>query len=137
MASNYNQFSAAAVSGGDLTFKNNGGTDIAAGLGVLIDSSNDRGILLPTASGGVVGTIGVTLDAIPAGKTGRVRVYGTAVCTSHGAVTRGTILQISDTTAHLGQVKTCGAGVAQLGVALNSADDANPVEVLLFLAKNA
>lgn len=134
---NYNQFSAAPVIGGDLSFKNNSGSDILAGVGVLIDPSNDRGVLAPTASGGVVGTIGITLETIPAGKWGRVRCYGSAIGTAHNAVTRGTVVQISDTASHLGQIKTCGAGVAQLGIALNSAADGDPVEVLLFLAKNA
>ena len=51
----------------DLTFQNFGATAIAAGLVVLVDAAHVPsataigGVLLPTAAGGVVGTLGVPL----------------------------------------------------------------------------
>jgi hypothetical protein len=126
-----------------LPFKNFGGSDIAAGLGVLADTSNvpvgdyAGGIVLPTNGGGVVGTLGVTVERIPAGGTGRVRVYGVSVCTANGSITYGTPVQISDTSAKLGYVKTCGSATVMLGIALDGASDGQLVRVLHSIAKNA
>ncbi len=138
----YSGASGQYIQGGDIVVKNNGGSDIAAKLGVLIDTSNLQdqdsppGVVLPTASGGVVGSFGITLETIKAGRTGKVRVAGTAVATAHGTVTAGTYLQISDTASHLGQVKTCGSATEQIGQAMNTVTDAD-VEVLICKAKNA
>ena len=127
----------------DLTFKNYGVTDIAAGVGVLADTahlgdeSNAPGIVVPTASGGIVGTLGVTVTPIPAGGTGRVRLAGVSTCIADGTVTFGTAVQISDTASHLGQVKTCGAGLVQLGIAVTGATDGLPVNILHSIARNA
>lgn len=125
------------------TFHNYGGTDIPAGVGVLADTSNPPsgdnagGIVIPTASGGVVGTLGVTVENIKAGKTGRVRLQGVSVCTANGSITYGTAVQISDTASHLGEVKTCGAGITQLGVALNEVSAGELVRVFHSVARNA
>lgn len=127
----------------DLTFKNFGVTDIAAGLGVLADAGHvpagdaPGGVLLPTNGGGVAGTIGVTVELIKAGATGRVRVLGVYPCTAAGTVTYGGIVQIQDVTAHLGQVKTCIAATRQLGMALDTATDGQQVRVLIIPAANA
>lgn len=134
---NYNQFSRVPVQGGDIPFHNYGGSDIDAGLAVLLDASNDGGIVLPTASGGVTGSVGVTVDKVSAGTSGRVQVLGVAVCKAAGSVTAGDEVMISDTTAKLGWVKTKTAGGIGLGQALNSAADGFPVRVLLSHAVNA
>lgn len=144
MATGQYQNGGFAITGGDIPFHNYGGSDIGAGLAVLLDTSNPGGtgdkvpgVVLPTASGGVAGQIGVTVNAIPAGKTGLVRVYGVAVCTANGTVTIGETVMTSDTTSKLGYVKTQTTAGAQLGVAIGSATDGNQVQVLLHLAKNA
>jgi hypothetical protein len=129
--------------GVDLPCKNYGGSDIGPGLGVLIDTGNlagpdaAPGVVLPTNSGGVVGTLGITVETIYAGKVGRVRVAGAYPVVAHGSVTAGTYVQLSDTTAHLGQVKTCLSATEQIGQALNGASDGDPVLVLICKAKNA
>jgi hypothetical protein len=131
------------VPGIDLTFKNFGASAIEAGLAVLVDGSNViptnavGGIVLPTASGGVAGTLGVTVERIPAGGIGRVRVAGVIQCKANGTVTYGQIVQASDTTAKLGWVKTCGAGTRQIGLALATAADGEFLPVLIAHAVNA
>jgi hypothetical protein len=126
-----------------LTFHNFGVSDIAAGVGVLADTGNlpvgdlAGGIVLPTASGGVVGTLGVTVERIPAGRSGRVRTKGVSVCAADGSITYGTTVQISDTSAKLGRVKTCGSGVIQLGTALDGAVDGELVRVEHNVARNS
>lgn len=118
-------------------------TDIAAGLGVLADTSHlpstdfAGGIILPANSGGVVGTLGVTMEKIPAGRTGRVRLSGVSVCTAEGSVTYGTPVQISDTSGKNGWVKTCGATTVQLGIAIDpSGGDGELVRVVHTVSKN-
>lgn len=127
----------------DLTFKNYGGSDIAAGLAVLADTSHPPsgdvpgGVVLPTASGGVAGTIGITVEIIKAGGTGRVRVLGGYPCTANGTITYGDIVQASDTSAKLGWAKTCGAATRQLGIAMCGASNGEVVQVFVFPAANA
>lgn len=121
----------------DEVYKNYSASDIPAGTAVLQDGTYDDGIVVPTAGGGVAKTIGVTVENIPAGGRGRVATYGIAPATAHGAVDAGTAVQVSDTALHLGQVKTCGAATTQLGVAVNTAADGEPVRVRIFVAKNA
>jgi Uncharacterized conserved protein (DUF2190) len=125
------------------TFHNFGASDIAAGLGVLSDSANPPagdnagGIVLPTVSGSVVGTLGVTCERIPAGRSGRVRVLGISVMTASGSIAYGANVQISTTTAELGYAKTCASGTPQLGIALDVATDGQLVRVAHALANNA
>lgn len=142
MATGQYQLGGMAIIGGDLPFHNYGVADIGAGLGVLADTSNvgttslAPGVVLPTASAGVAKTIGVTLNTIPAGKGGLVRVYGVSVCTASGTVTYGETVQLDDTTSKLGWVKTHLTDQCQLGVALGTSTDGTPVKVLHFLAIN-
>ncbi len=127
-----------AVGGGDLPFYNGTGADIAAGQGVLLDSSqSNRAVKLPAAAGGVAGTIGVTLDTIKNGAWGRVRLLGSAVMIADGAITAGDTVQISDTAAKMGRAKVAAAATRQLGIALTTAADAAEVEVWIDRAKNA
>jgi len=125
----------------DVTMKNNGLTDIPAGSGVLFDTANPQsgdtppGCVLPTASGGVAGTAGITVEIIKAGGTGRVRFNGTYPGVADGSITAGGYVQVSDTTAKLGRVKAKGGAVEQLGQALNTASDGQPV--LVFVSKAA
>lgn len=131
------------IIGGDLTFKNYGVTDIPAGRGVLADTSNlgtsdtPPGVVLPTASGGVVGTLGTTVEIIHAGGVGKVRMLGAYPMTADGAITFGTGVQISDATSKLGFAKTCASATTQLGIAIRGAADGEKVLVWIHVAKNA
>lgn len=128
-----------------VTMKNYGLTDIGSNLGVLFDAAHVQaggdappGCVLPTASGGVAGTAGVTQEIIPAGGQGRVVFNGVAPMTSDGTITAGGYVQVSDTTAKLGYAKArgaLGATVEQLGQAISSATDGQ--KILVFLSKAA
>jgi hypothetical protein len=129
--------------GGTVTCKNYGGTDIPSGSGVLLDTTNVQGsnsapgVVLPTAAGGVAGTLGIAMETIPAGKNGRVMYAGGYPMIADGAITAGNFVQISDTAAKMGRAKLCGAATIQLGQALSTAADGDPVLVLIDKAKNA
>lgn len=133
------QRSQRAVSGGDHSFYNGTGADIAANRGVLLDSAaaSQPAVKLPSAAGGVVGTIGVTVDAIKNGAWGRVRLLGSALMTADGAITAGDTVQISDTAAKMGSAKVVALATRQLGIALSTAADGAEVEVWIDRAKNA
>lgn len=126
-----------------LTFHNFGVADIAAGLGVLSDAANPPatdfagGIVLPTISGSVAGTVGVTVERIPAGRSGRVRVAGISVMTADGTIAYGANVQIATDASKLGFAKTCAAATPQLGIAIDAATDGQLVRVLHALANNA
>ena len=127
---------------GDVVFKNYGVTDIGANLGVLADTSNvgdvdnPPGIVLPTASGGQDGSIGITTMTIKAGKMGLVRMAGRITCTASGTVTFGDHVKIDDTTSKLGWVSTAGSNKEQVGQALGTASDGNKVDIWLCKALN-
>jgi hypothetical protein len=126
-----------------LTYHNFGASDIAAGLGVLTDTANPPvgdyagGIVLPTVSGSVAGTLGVTVERIPAGRSGRVRVSGVSVMTADGTIAYGANVQIATDSGKLGYAKTCAAATEQLGIALDAATDGQLVRVAHALANNA
>lgn len=127
-----------APSYGDFPFMNYGNTDIPAGVFVSVDATNlvgvstneGPGVVIINASGDP--TVGVTMEIIKAGNTGRVRTQGIAAVQSDGAVTAGTWVAAS---AGGGKV---GYGIAAInnksvgGIALNtSAADADLLLVLL------
>lgn len=145
------QYGGYAVEGGDLPCANYGTTDIDAGLIVLIDTTtahllgpnNCMGVVLPTASGGVAGTFGITVDRLPAAdsngkvKAGRVRVLGAYPVIANGSITAGGYVQASDTTGKLGYAKACGSATEQIGQAMNTVSDGEICLVLICKAKNA
>lgn len=120
-----NQISGVPIDGGDLVFKNYGGSDIPANTGVLFDGTNTGdaaqppGVVIPTASGGVAKTAGVTLETIKAGGLGRVRVLGGAVAISNATITPGDLVQIEDAAANMGKVKVATSTNNILGKALS------------------
>jgi len=125
-----------------ITGKNNSTvTTIPDGTGVLFDTANPAtgdyppGVVIPTASGGVVGTFGVTIEDIPPGKIGKVMVLGAYEMTADGSITAGGYVQVSDTSGKMGRVKAKGATVEQLGQALNTVTDGQPCWV--YVAKAA
>ena len=134
---NFNQLASIAINGGDPVFKNSTGVAIPSGYGVLADTvnkgdaNNPPSVVLPTAAGGVAKTIGVTIEAIPAGGTGRVRLIGAAVCFANATITPGTLVQIDDTVGFLGNVKVAASTNEILGKALSDAVAGDPVLVLI------
>lgn len=125
----------------DLPVHNYGGSQLNAGVAVILDQSNP-----PTSNTGVGVTLpasdaksfGVLVENIPAGKAGRVRVLGVAVAIP----TVGQSFNVGDPlmTDASGFVKPCGAGNYQLGVALSQVSTAVSGDTcLIFLdrAKNA
>lgn len=126
----------------DFPFMNFGVTDIPAGTAVAIDAANTVGsgqqgigIVLPTTDGAKV--VGVTLDKISAGTSGRVRCpTPLAMCKADGAITANTYVMSSGTSGKLGHVKTyaAGAGVTSLGIALTTATNGDEVLVMLVLS---
>lgn len=125
------------------TFHNFTGADIAAGLGVLVDAANPPtgdfagGCVLPTASGGVVGSIGVTVERIAVGKSGPVRLSGISVCFANGTIAYGGAVQISDTVNKLGWIKAEVPGTVTVGWALAPAADGDIVPFFHQLSNNA
>ena len=85
----------------DLACKNTDSTDLAAGNVVKLDTTNVVSGTQPTI-GALQGTaasiaaFGVCIDAIPQGKTGRVRALGPVVqCVASGAITAGVAVAAS------------------------------------------
>lgn len=133
----YNQLSALPIPGGDFVFKNYGGTAIAAGLGVLCDgtnkgdANNPPGVVLPTSTGGVAKTIGITVETIPAGGMGRVRVIGAAVGLANATLAPGDPVELSDVAAHLGEIIAAASTHRGVGIALSDAVAGDPILVLV------
>lgn len=138
-----------AISGGDIPCANYGDTDIEPGRIVLIDTTNQMtsklppGVKLPTASGGVVGTFGITVDKLyalasnGAPRPGRVRKVGSYPVIANGSITAGGYVQASDTASKLGYAKACASATEQIGQAMNSVSDGEICHVWICQAKNA
>ena len=141
---NFNQIADLPITGGGtVTCKNYGGTDIPAGTGVLLDTTNVQGsnaapgVVVPTSGGGVLRTAGIAMETIPAGKNGRVMYAGGYPMIADGAITAGDFVQVSDTAGKMGRAKVCAAATQQLGKAWGTAADGDPVLVIIDTAKNA
>jgi hypothetical protein len=124
--------------------------DIPANRIVLLDTSNvmstslPRGVVLPTAGGGVAGTFGVTVEPLyrrPSStvgpRVGRVAVEGGISVPADGAITAGQYVQASDTVGKEGYAKVCGAGIQQAGQAETTAADGEMVFIRLDKGRNA
>lgn len=123
----------------DLTVKNTeASADIAAGNVVKLDTTNvvsgsqrHIGALLGTAA---AYPLGVAMENIPNGKTGRVRPIGVAQVVASGAITAGAVVAAGASA----KVAAQSAGQAQLGVALTAtAADGDKLLVAISIAKNA
>ena len=135
----------------DVTAANYSTTDdIPANRIVLLDTTNQlttslpRGVVLPTASGGVAGTYGVTAEILykrPSSslgpRVGIVAVEGGINVPADGAITAGQYVQASDTAGKLGYAKVCGAGIQQAGQAETTAADGEMCFIRLAKARNA
>ena len=139
----YNTIPSLPVTGGDLSAYNNAGTDIPAGTAVIVDAafvpSGDfpMGVKIPATAGSIAEPAGVTVEIIKAGQVGRVRRAGSYPATASGTVTVGDFLQVDSAAGKEGRVKTKGAGLAQVGRALNSGVDGDLINTDVILALNA
>lgn len=125
----------------DLSVKNTeASADIAVNTVVKLDASNLVSATQPYP-GVVIATtddvaLGVTLEAIPNGKTGRIRPIGVVTCICSAAITAGAQVQAST----VGKVKTLVAAKPQVGQALTTTTtDGDRLLVMLngLGAKNA
>ena len=136
------QYGGTPVAGGDVTCTNTSIIDIPAGAGVVLDlaypPSGDQAVAVtvPLASGSVAKPFGIATAIIKVGKSGPVRTLGSYPMTASGAITYGDFVQIDGATSHMGQAKTKGATVSQLGQALNTAADGEQVLVRVVVAAN-
>lgn len=129
----------------DFPFLNKSGAEIPEGCAVEVDTAvnlGDAGVLgVPIK---VVATdgdpaLGVTMERIPDGATGRVRCLGPiAAMKADGAITAGAYVMASGGASKKGFAKAAGAAKGSLGIALNPASaDNDLVLVMLGGAKNA
>lgn len=102
----------------DQSVKNTSGADIAQGDIVTLHSTISTTAPSVNVKQSTTDDLvyGVAIENIPNGKQGRVRTVGIAQCRCDSAITFGTAVQAST----LGNAKTCAAGKAQLGIALNT-----------------
>jgi hypothetical protein len=125
----------------DLPVKNNGVSTLAEGAAVILDTANPAstsaaaGVVLPASSAKPVGFL---VSAIPAGKTGLVRVQGIAVAnpTVGATIAAGDPVMVDTTGSVLPQT----AGLYQVGIAWSAVTTAvagDKVLVLVERAKNA
>lgn len=128
----------------DYPFFNYGVTDIPAFVSVQADATNvigtnpneGIGIVVVGATGNVV--IGVTMEIVKAGSYGRVRCFGPIAQTfADGAISANGIVDGSATASRIGFAKAHAAGKNQLGIALSTAIDQDPVLVMLVGGFNA
>lgn len=124
--------------------------DIPPNRIVLLDTTNPmttqnpRGVVLPTAGGGVAGTFGVTVETLyrrPSAtlgpRVGRVAVSGGINAPADGGITAGQYVQASDTAGKEGYAKVAGAGLQQIGQAETTAADGEMVFIRIDKARNA
>lgn len=141
------QFAGYPIQGADLALYNFGGADIAAGLGVLIDTANTMsaqnkeapGVALPAVAGSIDASLGVTVDTLKAGAIGRVRFLGAVPMTADSPITAGDYITVSSAAGKLGFAKTAakGSGIVVLGEALDTVADGDTVLVWLFGKRTA
>jgi hypothetical protein len=124
----------------DLEFTNTEtSTAIVAGNVVKIDATNVVSGTQPTFGGlqgtaAATGLLGIAMEAIPVGKTGRVRPFGVAQAVASGAITAGAVVAAGST----GKVAAQTSGQAQLGYALTTVTtDGDKILILVSLARNA
>ena len=123
---------------GDIAVKNTDSVDFAAGNIVKLDATNvvsgtqaTYGALRATTDDY---PLGVVMETIAQGKTGRVRPHGVAQVVASAAITAGAVVQAST----VGKVVTAAAAKPQVGQALTAAGaDGDKLLVAIAIAKNA
>jgi hypothetical protein len=133
--------------GPDLPGQNFGNTDIAANLGVVVDTGNllggsvpgrtyeeivGLGVKLPTAGSPAAGSLGLTRAIIKAGDTGPIQVRGVGTAIAAGSITAGNLLSICTTVGRVGRLQVAATGEEIIAQALNTASDGDsfPVRIL-------
>ena len=135
------QFSSAPMAG-DLPVKNAGLTDIPAAVCVHIDGANliptvdSTCVVRPTTSATVLQPLGITLEVIKAGGTGRIRTQGVAPLLASGTVTAGDIVMSGTVSTKEGYGATQTTALPQVGQALSTATDSNTFLCLIAKAFN-
>lgn len=129
----------------DIPVHNYGSTDIPANRALALDATNyvgasatvtGIGVMLPITADRLC--VGVSITTIPAGGSGIMRPAGPiAECKADGAVTVDTCVCSSGDSGDEGFVKTAASGKPQLGIALTTAADEDPVLVMICSARNA
>jgi hypothetical protein len=135
----------------DVTFKNYGGSDIAANLAVALDATNYvgdststhtvPGIVLPTAAGGdPTLCIGVTMETVKAGGHGRVRVKGIAAVQFYHAsltVAPGVMVDASAHSGDAGHVTLHTAAKASIGQTISGGASLDTILISVDPSLNA
>lgn len=140
MADTY-QFSSAPMAG-DIAVKNAGLTDIPANVAVNLDTGNliptvdSICVVRPTTSATVIEAIGVTLEIIKAGTTGRVRTQGIVPMIASGTVTADQCVMAGTASGKEGYGATQTTALPQIGKALSTATDGNTFLLLISKAFN-
>jgi len=126
------------------TFHNFGTVAIPANTVVIPDPANPPtgdfagGVIVPLTTSTIDGSFGgVTVESIPPGRSGPVRLMGVSVVTAAAAINYGQNVQASLTAGFLGQVAPCAAGTAQLGYALAPAAAGDILPIFHAPANNA
>lgn len=127
----------------DIACINNSVTDIPAFTVVIVDATNtvtsslttlatQIGVSLPATGGNPSVAFGITQEIIKANavSSGRVRVAGISQATGDGAITAGTVVDASVTTA--GRVKAHAAGKYSFAQALTTSADTEQLLVLIL-----
>jgi hypothetical protein len=120
----------------DIAVHNYGGSQLNAGVAVILDTSNPPaansapGVTLPASD---AAPFGVLIDNIPAGRSGKCRVYGVAVVNTTGTVHVGNTLMTTST----GSVVAQTTGLNQLGYCLSEGVTGDQVLILLDRSKNS
>lgn len=122
------------VQGGDRTMANFGASDIPAGAAVIFDQSNFNGVSVVATAGAITQTCGIAVDKIPAGKTGRICMHGSAVAVANETLAAGDAVMIDNSAGNEGKVILKTTGSRQLGIAMHAAAAGDPVEVQVNVA---
>jgi hypothetical protein len=125
------------VPGIELPVKNYGVSDIAAGLAVIIDTTNTpagsgtpMGVTLPASD---AAAFGILVTTAVAGRMANVQLSGVAIGVASATIHVGDVLM----TDSAGKLLPQTAGKFQIGVAMSEAVSTDNVAVLISRAKNA
>lgn len=138
MAANDFQYASTPLPG-DIAVKNTeASADISAGQAVTLDASHllsgtqyHCGAILATTDDYI---LGIAMENIPNGKTGRVRTAGIAQAVCSAAITAGALVQAGAS----GKLKTLTSAKPQVGQSLTgTSSDGDKFLVALAFAKNA
>lgn len=135
----YTQVGRQPITGADRSMKNYSVTDIPPNTGVTWDTATGHinGCIIPATSAGPNASCGITVDRIPAGKTGRVAIGGTATGNSNATLAAGDVVDIDTTSGNEGKIKAHASGAMSLGFACHACVAGDAVEVLVQVSPNA